>query len=90
MRWLHPNKDNCNTLDPGPSYTNPQLMVMGDLFNFSDPPFPLLKNRVLMWIKLDMSKGIWLVVLPWEFQKIGGDCTDGKGVERVFQATELV
>lgn len=58
-------------------------MVMGGLFNFSDPHFPLLKNRVIMWIKLDMSKGIWHVVLPWEFQKIVGDYTDGGSREGV-------
>lgn len=58
-------------------------MVMGGLFNFSDSHFPLLKNRVIMWITLDMSKGIWHVVLPWEFQKIGGDCTDGGSREGV-------
>ena len=42
-----------------------------------------------MWIKLDMSKGIWHVLLPWEFQKIGGTA-QMEGVERVFQATEQV
>ena len=43
-------------------------MVLGGLLNFSDPRFPLLESRVIMWINFGMSKSIWLIVPP---QKMG-------------------